>query len=94
MRLAFYIVATIIWSTPKLSSLAPGPQTLVSGPGALQNRSRTRLNASGVFLASNLQLETVKIMVKSTESKHVVIVNILGDCFASISGRTHFRTNV
>ena len=50
-------------ATPKPYFPAPGPQTLFSGPWALQNKSGTCLNASGVFVASNLHVEMGKTII-------------------------------
>ena len=44
--------------------------------GALQNRSGKCLNASGVFVASNLHVEMGKTVVKSIETNHFSLVSI------------------
>jgi len=70
---------------------APGPENLCSGSGTLQGRSGMCLDASGLFLASNLHVDMLNAIVKSIESTHLGILNIWGGSFASPSGRTHFR---
>ena len=42
------------------------------------------MNASVVVLASNLHVETVRIITQSTESKHLVTLEILGGSFAKM----------
>ena len=52
---------------PKPYFSVPGPSTLFSDPGALQNRSGMCLNACVVFVSSNVHAGMLKIIVKSIE---------------------------
>ena len=67
---------------------------MFSGPGALQNRSGTCLNASGVFFASNLHVEMSKTIAQAMRSKHFWIFTMFGGSLASPLGRIHVRKNL
>ena len=47
----------------------------------------------GCFVASNLHVEMVETIVKSSRSENVWIVIIWAGAFASPPGKTHFRKN-
>jgi len=61
------------------------------GPGTLQKRSGTCLNASGVFFASNLHLEMGHIIGQSIRSKHLGIFTFWGVLLPALRGEHIFE---
>ena len=46
------------------------------------------------FLASNWHADILQTIVKSMESKHCGIANIVGGSFASLAGKTNFEKRI
>ena len=67
------------------------PKPIFSGCGALQNRSGTCLDASGLFFAKKLRVEMVKPLYKRCDPNILGFQTFLNGSFASLLGRIHFR---
>jgi len=69
------------------------PKPYYPAPGALENRSGTRLNAFGGFVASNLHVEMGDTIVQSMRSKHFVFCCCsLGKLFCQPFGESTMST--
>jgi len=76
---------------PTFRPRGPKPDFPLIVNGKTFKSGRRSLNASIVVFASNLEVDMIKTIVQSIESKHFVIFKIWGGSFDSPAGRTHFR---